>query len=101
MLESDWQENIARIESGLQRGLAPCRDLPGVRDVRVLGAIGVVELERPVKMARIQQLFVDNGVWIRPFGRLVYVMPPYVIGDADLADPDRSPVPGCGNGDLP
>jgi adenosylmethionine-8-amino-7-oxononanoate aminotransferase len=84
LLESDWKNNIARIECGLGQGLEPCRNLPGVRDVRVLGAIGVVELERPVNMARIQKLFVENGVWIRPFGRLVYVMPPYIICDADL-----------------
>ncbi|MBU1568775.1 MAG: adenosylmethionine--8-amino-7-oxononanoate transaminase [Proteobacteria bacterium] len=84
LLETDWKNNIARIECGLRQGLEPCRNLLGVRDVRVLGAIGVVQLDRPVKMARIQKLFVENGVWIRPFGSLVYVMPPYVIGDADL-----------------
>ena len=84
LLESDWKTNIARIEQRLRQGLEPCRKLSGVADVRVLGAIGVVELERPVAMARIQQLFVENGVWVRPFGRLVYVMPPYIINDADL-----------------
>lgn len=85
LLDSDWQGNIARIEEGLRQGLEPCRTLPGVADVRVLGAIGVVELAVPVKMARIQQLFVENGVWIRPFGRLVYVMPPYVMSNEDLS----------------
>lgn len=85
LLDSDWQGNIARIEKGLKQGLEPCRTLPGVADVRVLGAIGVVELVVPVKMARIQKLFVENGVWIRPFGRLVYVMPPYVMSDEDLS----------------
>ncbi|MFH0781010.1 MAG: adenosylmethionine--8-amino-7-oxononanoate transaminase [Pseudomonadota bacterium] len=84
LLESDWQNNIARIEESLRQGLEPCRNLPGVRDVRILGAIGVVELDRPVVMARVQNLFVENGVWIRPFGRLVYVMPPYIISDTDL-----------------
>lgn len=84
LLESDWKKNIARIEQKLRQGLEPCRNLPGVRDVRVLGAIGVVELDRPVVMSRIQKCFVDNGVWVRPFGRLVYVMPPYIISDVDL-----------------
>ena len=84
LLESDWQNNICRIEMELEKGLEPCRRLDGVKDVRVLGAIGVVELEQPVQMARIQQRFVDNGVWVRPFGRLVYVMPPYIIDNQDL-----------------
>jgi adenosylmethionine---8-amino-7-oxononanoate aminotransferase len=84
LLESDWQGNIRRIETELSIGLAPCRKLTGVKDVRVLGAIGVVELDQPVNMTRIQKRFVDNGVWVRPFGRLVYIMPPYVIGSQDL-----------------
>ncbi len=84
LLESNWRENIARIAGQLEDGLAPCRQIKGVKDVRVLGAIGVVELEEAVQMGRIQQRFVDNGVWIRPFGRLVYVMPPYIIDNRDL-----------------
>lgn len=84
LLASDWQPNIARMEKKLKEGLEPCRKLPGVADVRVLGAIGVVQLERPVVMQRIQKAFVDKGVWVRPFGRLVYVMPPYIMSDEDL-----------------
>jgi adenosylmethionine-8-amino-7-oxononanoate aminotransferase len=84
LLESDWRKNILRIETELKTGLEPCRSLAGVKDVRILGAIGVVELEQPVNMSRIQKKFVDNGVWVRPFGRLVYIMPPYIIGNKDL-----------------
>ncbi len=84
LLAADWRKNIGRIETALKKGLEPCRRLNGVKDVRVLGAIGVVELVQPVKMARIQQRFVDNGVWVRPFGRLVYVMPPYIIANQEL-----------------
>ncbi|AGA92101.1 adenosylmethionine-8-amino-7-oxononanoate transaminase [Thioflavicoccus mobilis 8321] len=85
LLGQDWPGEIRRIERALAVGLAPCRDLPGVADVRVLGAIGVVELERPVVMRRVQRRFVERGVWVRPFGRLVYLMPPYVVSDAQLA----------------
>ena len=81
----DWRGDVARIERGLRAGLAPARDLPGVADVRVLGAIGVIEAHEPVDMARAQAQLVAAGVWLRPFGRLLYTMPPYVMDDADLA----------------
>jgi adenosylmethionine-8-amino-7-oxononanoate aminotransferase len=79
-----WSEHVARIEGALAAGLAPARALRGVADVRVLGAIGAVELREPVDMAVVQPAFVDAGVWIRPFGRLVYTMPPYVTDPAQL-----------------
>jgi adenosylmethionine-8-amino-7-oxononanoate aminotransferase len=84
LLAADWRSNIARIERGLWAGLADCREFPGVADVRVLGAIGVVEMSSPVPMREIQRRFVEHGVWVRPFGRLVYLMPPYIVSDVEL-----------------
>lgn len=84
LLESDWQANIMRIEQALATGLAACRSCDKVLEVRVLGAIGVVEMKQPVDMKGITERFVEAGVWIRPFGKLVYLMPPYIIDSADL-----------------
>ncbi len=80
-----WREDVARIERGLRAGLEPARELPGVVDVRVLGAIGVVQLDRDVDIAAATSAAVDRGVWLRPFRDLIYAMPPFVIGDEDLA----------------
>ena len=82
--EQDMAARMGEIEATLKEELAPARELPGVTDVRVLGSIGVVEVERPVDVGRFQKACVREGVWIRPFGRNVYVMPPYVISDEDL-----------------
>lgn len=84
LLAQPWSREVRRIGNVLQHGLEPARTLPGVRDVRVFGAIGVIETEHPVNMREITAAFVDRGVWLRPFGRLVYTMPPYITGDADL-----------------
>lgn len=85
LLAQDWQANIQRIERQLKHWLLPLNALDYVAGVRVLGAIGVVELTFPVNMQRLQQEFVRRGIWIRPFGKLVYVMPPYVITASELA----------------
>lgn len=85
LLASPWQQRIMAIEDQLRRELAVYAGHPAVADVRVLGAIGVVEVREPVDVAAVQKRFVDAGVWIRPFGRLVYLMPPYVISAADLS----------------
>ena len=85
LLDSPWQENILRIQKKLEQGLSPCKDFKHVQGVRVLGAIGVVEMKHPVDMKSITQDFVDAGVWVRPFGKLVYLMPPYIINNDDLS----------------
>ena len=84
LTEQDWQAQIRRIEAVLKRNLFNLADHPKVKDVRVLGAIGVVELKQAVDMAQCQQFFVEQGLWLRPFGRLMYLMPPYVIQDEEL-----------------
>ncbi len=83
--QNHWQAQVANIEQQLKVELAPCASLPNVADVRVLGAIGVVETHTPVDVAAIQKLFVKSGVWIRPFGTRVYIMPPYVISSEQLS----------------
>lgn len=84
LVEQDWQSNIQRIEKILVEQLSDLAELDHVADVRVLGAIGVVELTSSVDMKSLQQQFVERGIWVRPFGKLVYVMPPYVITDDEL-----------------
>ena len=83
--EGQWREQVTRVEAGLERGLRALEDLPGVADVRVLGAIGVVELERDAPMRETTEAAMAEGVWIRPFGRLIYTMPPYICTDEDIA----------------
>jgi adenosylmethionine-8-amino-7-oxononanoate aminotransferase len=82
--ERGWRADVRRIEAGLRAGLAPARALPGVVDVRVLGAIGVVQLDRPVDVAAATAAASQRGVWLRPFRDLVYTMPPYVCGSDDI-----------------
>ncbi|MFJ3105134.1 adenosylmethionine--8-amino-7-oxononanoate transaminase [Streptomyces sp. NPDC086835] len=85
LLGQDWQREVRRLETGLRDGLAEAADLPGVKDVRVLGGIGVVQLDHDVDMAAATAAAVREGVWLRPFRDLVYTMPPYVTDDEDLA----------------
>jgi len=80
-----WRAQVARIEKHLRAQLEPVRELRGVADVRVLGAVGVVQLEREVDIATATAVAVEHGVWLRPFRDLIYTMPPYLISDADLA----------------
>jgi adenosylmethionine---8-amino-7-oxononanoate aminotransferase len=81
---SRWQQRIAEIAAQLTKELSPCLTHPAVADVRILGAIGVVQMKTPVNIAQAQRFFVEQGVWIRPFGALVYLMPPYIIEADEL-----------------
>jgi adenosylmethionine-8-amino-7-oxononanoate aminotransferase len=85
LLSQPWQRQVATLNSALAEGLAPAAELPAVAQVRTLGAIGVIELKEPVDMKTVQPMFVERGVWVRPFGKLVYAMPPYVMGQQDVA----------------
>ena len=84
LIENDWESHVNAIEKQLKTELLPIISHERVKDARVLGAIGVIEVNSPVKMANIQARFVELGVWIRPFGKLVYIMPPYVIDKSSL-----------------
>ena len=84
LLNSDWQDNIADIETVLHSELSPLREHEKVADVRILGAIGVVELTEEMNMETVQNLLIENGVWLRPYGKLLYTMPPFIINKQEL-----------------
>jgi adenosylmethionine-8-amino-7-oxononanoate aminotransferase len=84
LLASPWRERVAALEKRLKTGLSQLASHPAVADVRVLGAIGVVETRRPVEQHRLARFFVEQGVWLRPFGHLLYAMPPFTLGDAEV-----------------
>ncbi|TAL18824.1 adenosylmethionine--8-amino-7-oxononanoate transaminase [bacterium] len=96
--EGSWKTQVASIEKWLREGLEPCRGMEGVKDVRVLGAIGVVETDSPVNVEKLQTFFVEKSVWIRPFANLIYLMPPYIVTEEEvgkLTEAVRESFVGC------
>ncbi|WP_232455187.1 adenosylmethionine--8-amino-7-oxononanoate transaminase [Oceanisphaera avium] len=92
---SPWQSRVSAIETQLKKELAPAKQLSAVSEVRVLGAIGVIELHQPLELAKVQAQLVAQGVWIRPFGKLLYIMPPYIISNAQLSKLTHAMVHVC------
>ncbi|MFD0854458.1 aminotransferase class III-fold pyridoxal phosphate-dependent enzyme, partial [Actinomadura adrarensis] len=84
LLSRDWHDEVDTIEAVLTAGLEPVKAFPGVADARVLGAIGVIETRDPVDVTAAQKIAMEHGVWLRPFGRLVYTMPPYVCTEDEV-----------------
>lgn len=90
LLSQNWQEKIQQIESQLKQELLPCKNLPGVKNVRVLGAIGVVEMEEKIDTQSLMPLIIEKGVWLRPFGNIIYLTPPFIISSDDLSHLTKS-----------
>ena len=84
ILDGGWRTQVPAVEEGLRRGLQAAWEIPGVADVRVLGAIGVIEMDRDVDMTRATAATVNEGVWLRPFGRLIYAMPPFIATSEEV-----------------
>lgn len=101
LLARDWRGEVARLEHGLREGLAPARELPGVTEVRVLGGIGVIELDRAVDMRAATDAAVGAGAWIRPFRNLVYAMPPFISDSGDLDTITRAMVAAAHTASVP
>ena len=85
LTSTDWHPNVARLHTGLAAGLAPANELQHVAEVRTIGAVGVIALDRPVDVARVAAIALDHGVWVRPFRNLIYTMPPYICTDEEVA----------------
>jgi len=85
LMDSPWQTRVTAIEQQLEQQLADCRKFAAVADVRIKGAIGVIEMRQPVDVVRVQKTLVEQGVWLRPFGKLLYTMPPFVITPEQLS----------------
>jgi adenosylmethionine-8-amino-7-oxononanoate aminotransferase len=84
LISQPWQRSVQNIEQQLRSGLEPARALPAVADVRTLGAVGIIEMRDTVNVAAIQDEFIQRGLWVRPFGKFIYAMPPFVMNDSDL-----------------